>query len=208
MELALTTEGPPRRRVTHDAEGLSSSVTCVVPPLHGAMVVAHCIQVVDEVLRVSAQAVGAPPGGPVGGQTPAALASLDHVRGHVKASQGKADHVLKLHAPVSFLVKREKGGHHQPAPHQADPGAAPRLALAVEEAQGSPPHLSEALQVNDQHVRQRPEAQADASLLQLLAVGAAPGIVGGQLGAWAEAVRGATGALPWPYKPLLPSKAE
>lgn len=170
-----------------------------MPALHGAMVVAHRIQVVDEVLWVSAQAVGAPPGGPVGGQAPAALASLDHVGGHVKASQGKPDHVLELHAPVSFLVKREKGRHHQPALHEADLGEAPRLALVVQEARGSPPHLSEALQVNDQHVRQRPEAQADASLLQLLAVGAAPGIVGGQLEAWVEAVRGAAGALPWPF---------
>lgn len=42
-------------------------------------------------------------------------------------------------------------------------------------------HLSEPLQVQDEDVRQRPQAELDAALLQLLAVGAAPGVVGGQL---------------------------
>lgn len=41
----------------------------------------------------------------MGWQTPAALASLNHMRRHVQASQGELDHVLKFHTPVSFLPK-------------------------------------------------------------------------------------------------------
>lgn len=42
-------------------------------------------------------------------------------------------------------------------------------------------HLPEALQVEDEDVRQRPEAHLHHALLQLLAVGALPGIVWGKL---------------------------
>lgn len=43
------------------------------------------------------------------------------------------------------------------------------------------PYLAEALQVDDKHVRQRPEAQGDAALLQLLTVWAPPGVIWGKL---------------------------
>lgn len=44
----------------------------------------------------------------MGRQTPAALASLNHMRRHVQASQGELDHVLKFHTPVSFLSQEER----------------------------------------------------------------------------------------------------
>lgn len=69
------------------------------------MVIAHSIQVIDVVLRVPPESIGPPPRGPMGWQTPAALASLNHMRSHVQASQGELDHVLKFHTPVSFLSK-------------------------------------------------------------------------------------------------------
>lgn len=82
--------------------------TCVVPPLHGAMVIAHRIQVIDVVLGVPPESIGPSPRGPVRRQTPAALASLNHVRRHVQASQRELDHVLKFHTFVSFLLQEEK----------------------------------------------------------------------------------------------------
>lgn len=77
--------------------------TCVVPPLHGAVMIAHSIQVIDVVLRVPPESVGPSPWRPMGWQTPAALASLNHVRCHVQASQRELHHVLKFHTLVSFL---------------------------------------------------------------------------------------------------------
>lgn len=53
--------------------------------------------------------------------------------------------------------------------------------LGTRPQRAGPPHLPEALQVDDEHVGQRPQAQRDAPLLQLLAVRAAPGVVGGEL---------------------------
>lgn len=82
--------------------------TCVVPPLHGAVMVAHRIQVVDVVLRVPPESVGPSPRRPMGWQTPAALAPLNHVRCHVQASQWELDHVLKFCTLVSFLCQEEK----------------------------------------------------------------------------------------------------
>lgn len=82
--------------------------TCVVPPLHGAMMIAHGIQVIDVVLRVPPESIRSSPWRPMGWQTPAALASLNHMRRHVQASQGELDHVLKFHTPVSFLSQEER----------------------------------------------------------------------------------------------------
>ncbi len=42
-------------------------------------------------------------------------------------------------------------------------------------------YLSEPLEMQYEHIRQRPQAELNAALLQLLAVGTAPGIVRGQL---------------------------
>lgn len=42
-------------------------------------------------------------------------------------------------------------------------------------------YLSEPLEVQYEHIWQRPQAELDAALLELLAVGAAPGVVWGQL---------------------------
>lgn len=42
-------------------------------------------------------------------------------------------------------------------------------------------YLSKPLEVQYEHIRQGPQAELDAALLQLLAVGAAPGIIRGQL---------------------------
>lgn len=42
-------------------------------------------------------------------------------------------------------------------------------------------YLSESLEMQYQHIRQRPQTELNAALLQLLAVGTAPGIVWGQL---------------------------
>lgn len=79
------------------------TLTGVVASVHVAVVVAHGVQVVQEVIRVPAQAVGPPPRRPVGGQAPAALAPLDHVRRHVHAHQREAHHVLHLHPEVALL---------------------------------------------------------------------------------------------------------
>lgn len=45
----------------------------------------------------------------------------------------------------------------------------------------SSPYLTEALEVQYEDVRQCPQAELDAALLELLAVRAAPGVIGGQL---------------------------
>lgn len=79
------------------------SVTCVVSSLHGAMMVAHCVQVVEVVFGVAAQPIRSSPWGPVGGETPAALAPLHHVGRHVHARKWELDHVLQLHPAVSIL---------------------------------------------------------------------------------------------------------
>lgn len=42
-------------------------------------------------------------------------------------------------------------------------------------------YLSEPLEMQYEHIRQRPQAELNAALLQLLAVGTAPGIIWGQL---------------------------
>lgn len=42
-------------------------------------------------------------------------------------------------------------------------------------------YLSEPLEVQYEHIWQRPQAELDAALLELLAVGAAPGVVWSQL---------------------------
>lgn len=93
------------------------------------------------------------------------------------------------------LDVRGSGGHRvrpsawERAPVTANTGQ-PLLAGDTAGATGTPgtrpwragpPHLPEALQVDDEHVGQRPQAQRDAPLLQLLAVRAAPGVVGGEL---------------------------
>lgn len=44
-----------------------------------------------------------------------------------------------------------------------------------------PPYLSKALEVKNEDVGQRPQTQLDAALLKLLAVRAAPGVIGGKL---------------------------
>lgn len=94
-------------RVSIDTRPLALQ-TCVVPPLHGAMMIAHSIQVIDVVLRVPPESIGPSPRRPMGWQAPAALTSLNHMRCHVQASQGELDHVLKFHTPVSFLLQEEK----------------------------------------------------------------------------------------------------
>lgn len=74
-----------------------------MPPLHGPVVVAHCVQVVQVVLGVTTHAIGPPPWGPVGGETPAALTPLHHVWCHVHACERELHHVLHLHAPIRIL---------------------------------------------------------------------------------------------------------
>lgn len=49
------------------------------------------------------------------------------------------------------------------------------------ESPGSETYLSEPLEVQDENVRQGPEAELDAALLQLLAVRTAPSVVWCQL---------------------------
>lgn len=73
------------RSVSTDTQPLALQ-TCVVPPLHGAMMIAHSIQVIDVVLRVPPESIGPSPWGPMRWQAPAALASLNHMRCHVQAS--------------------------------------------------------------------------------------------------------------------------
>lgn len=101
------TSKQPEGSVSTDTQPLALQ-TCVVPPLHGAMMIAHSIQVIDVVLRVPPESIGPSPRGPMRWQAPAALASLNHMRCHVQASQRELDHVLKFHAPVSFLLQEEK----------------------------------------------------------------------------------------------------
>lgn len=72
--------------------------------LHGPVMVAHCVQVVKVVLRVTAHPVRPSPWRPVGGEAPAALAPLHHVGRHVHACERELHHVLHFHSPVSVLL--------------------------------------------------------------------------------------------------------
>lgn len=82
---------------------LLHSVTCVVSSLHGAVMVAHRVQVVEVVLGVTAHPVRSSPWRPVRGETPAALAPLHHVRRHVHPHERELYHVLQLHPAISIL---------------------------------------------------------------------------------------------------------
>lgn len=79
------------------------SVTCVVSSLHGPMMVTHCIQVIQVVLRVAAHPIRSSPRRPVGRETPAALAPLHHVGRHVHACERELHHVLQLHSSIAVL---------------------------------------------------------------------------------------------------------
>lgn len=78
-------------------------LTGVVASVHVAMMVANSIQVVQVVIGVSSQAIRPSPWRPVGGQTPAALASFDHMWRHVHLHQRESDHVLHLYPPIPLL---------------------------------------------------------------------------------------------------------
>lgn len=82
---------------------IEMSFTCVVASVHISMVVAHSIQVIQIVIRVSSQAIWPSPRRPMGRQTPAALASLNNMRCHVHTHQWKPHHVLHLHPPIPLL---------------------------------------------------------------------------------------------------------
>ena len=77
--------------------------TCVVPSMHVAMMIADSIQIIKIVFWITAKAIRSSPWGPVGGEAPAALTPLYHVRGHVHAKQWEPHHVLHLHPPISLL---------------------------------------------------------------------------------------------------------
>lgn len=96
---------PISQQQTHRT-GCSDPLTCVMSSLHGPMVIAHCIQVIKVVLWVSAHPVRSSPWRPVRRETPAALASLHHVRRHVHTDERELHHVLNLHSLISILKLR------------------------------------------------------------------------------------------------------
>lgn len=108
--------------------------------VHSSVVVAHSVQVVQEVGRSQVRPSGLSPARLERGLMGAAA---HHVRRHVQARQGEVHEGGELVPPL--------------------------------------PHLPEALQVEDEDVRQRPQAHLHHALLQLLTVGALPGVVRGQL---------------------------
>lgn len=116
--------------------------TCVMSAVHSSMMVAHGIQIVQEVGGSQVRSSGLFPAGLQRGRVGAVVA-VDHVRRHVQARQGE------MH----------KGGEFVPP-------------LS---------HLPEALQVEDEDVRERPQAHLHHALLQLLTVGALPCVIRGEL---------------------------
>lgn len=110
--------------------------------VHSSMVVAHSVQIVQEVGRNQVRSPGLFPAGLERGRV-GAVAAVHHVRRHVQARQGEVHERGELVPPLS--------------------------------------HLPEALQVEDEDVRERPQAHLHHALLQLLAVGALPGIIWGKL---------------------------
>lgn len=116
--------------------------TCVMSAVHSSMMVAHGIQIVQEVGGSQVRSSGLFPAGLQRGRVGAVVA-FDHVRRHVQARQGE------MH----------KGGEFVPPL----------------------PYLPEALQVEDEDVRERPQAHLHHALLQLLTVGALPCVIRGEL---------------------------
>lgn len=141
-----------------------------MPPLHGPVMVANCVEVVQVVLRISAHPIRPPPWRPVGGKTPAALASLHHVWGHVHACEWKPHHVLHLNAAISIL--RQGVDERYP-----DIFGNKTINSSIQTCL----YLSEALEVKNEDVWQSPKTQFDAALLKLLTVGTSPCIIGSQL---------------------------
>lgn len=151
------------------------SVTCVVSSLHGAVMVAHCVEVVEVVLWVTAHPIGSSPRRPVGGETPAALAPLHHMGRHVHARQWELHHVLQLHPAISILQHTSFVFMHC---------LLEGLQAEVHfKLHGTVVHqyLSEALQVKDEDVWQGPQAEFNAALLELLAVRTSPRVIRSQL---------------------------
>lgn len=77
--------------------------TCVMSTLHGTMVVTHSVKIIEIVLWITTHPVWPSPWRPVRRETPAALASLYHVRSHVHTSEWEFDHVLHLHPAIPIL---------------------------------------------------------------------------------------------------------
>lgn len=119
-------------------------LTCVMPTLQTAVVVADRVQVVQEVQWVAGGHAGwLLPGRPGAWPRPGTSASLGHVGSHVEAREWKRHQRGEL---VSLLT-----------------------------------HLTEPLEVDDEDVRQRPQAQLHHALLEGFAVRALPGVALGQL---------------------------
>lgn len=110
--------------------------------MHSSMVVAHSIQIVQEVGWSQLMPSGLFPAWLERGRM-GAVVVVHHVRRHVQASQGEVHERGELVPPLS--------------------------------------HLPEALQVEDEDVRESPQAHLHHALLQLLAVRALPRIVWGKL---------------------------
>lgn len=108
--------------------------------VHSSVVVAHSVQVVQEVGRSQVRPSGLSPARLERGLMGAAA---HHVRRHVQARQGEVHEGGELVPPL--------------------------------------PHLPEALQVEDEDVRQRPQAHLHHALLKLLAVRTPPGVIRGEL---------------------------
>ncbi len=110
--------------------------------VHSSMVVAHSVQIIQEVRRGQVSVSGLFPAR-LQRRRVASVVAVHHVRRHVQARQGE------MHQRGELV---------------------PALS-----------HLPEALQVEDEDVRQRPQAHLHHALLQLLAVWALPGIIWGKL---------------------------
>lgn len=110
--------------------------------MHSSMVVAHSIQIVQEIGRSQLMSSGLFPARLDRGRLHAVLV-VHHVRRHVQAGRREVHKRGELVPPLS--------------------------------------HLPEALQMEDEDVRECPQAHLHHALLQLLAVGALPSIIWGKL---------------------------
>ena len=110
--------------------------------VHSSMVVAHSVQIVQEIRRTELGSSRLFPARLERGRMRAVVA-VHHVRCHVQARQWEMHEGGELVPPLS--------------------------------------HLPEALQVEDEDVRERPQTHLHHALLQLLAVGALPGVIWGEL---------------------------
>lgn len=139
--------------------------TCVMSTLHGTVVVTHSVKIIEIVLWITTHPVWPSPWRPVRRETPAALASLYHVRSHVHTSEWEFDHVLHLHPAIPILKDGTKLSQT-------------RIMFTTSIFTCVDFYLSKAFQMQYEDVRQSPQTELNAALLKLLTVRTSPRVVG------------------------------